>query len=78
MSQNSAFMYPPSLGNGEALLIYFANFLVPQTLLAIKYLRGWNWLFFWGIFGFLTLEALGSIAYIKLHFTPVVGGWYSV
>ena len=71
----SHFDYPPALPAAEAYLIYFAVFLVVQTLLGIWY-KTWNLLA--GVFSYLLLYILGFTAATKLHSNPFSDRWFSL
>lgn len=68
----------PLTGNAVADIAYYAIFLAAQIALSIRFLRKDNWQIFCGILLFLFFEMLGSIAYLKLHYAPVLGGWYTL
>lgn len=78
MPAKPAFSIPPYSGNAIADAAYYAVFLVVQIGLVVLYLRRWNWPIFMGLILFLLLETLGSIAYLKLHYVPETGAWYSL
>ena len=78
MTELSAFVFPPLVGNAIALVAYYAVFIVAQIVLGIFYLRGWNRSIFLRLITCLIFQTLGSIAYLKLHYNPVTGGWYNL
>ena len=71
----SHFDYPPKLAAAEAYIIYFAIFLLVQTLLGVWYK---TWKLLAGAFSYLLLYILGYIAAAKLSSNPFSGEWFSL
>ena len=65
--------YAPDLGGNAFFIGLFGLLLLLQTGLGIRYK---TWGFLVGMFGGLTLETLGYIGRVKLHFEPFTRDWF--
>ena len=63
----SNFLYLPSLGGNVFYVILFSLLLVVQCFLGLRY-RTWGFLI--GMSGGLSLEVIGYIARVQMHFNP--------
>lgn len=78
MTGHVAFEFAPLAGNAISLVVLYGAFWLINGVIAVFYLRRWNVPFFTSLSIFMFLLLLGSIAYLKLHYAPVTGRWYSL